>query len=84
MLPSSSDDLKFRWVSRLVLGASQNTSEEFKCTTASALRLHVGKFDGNETDEDIANSLNQMVFFPTLLFFPLKLLYFITAVHKCH
>lgn len=61
MLPPSSDDLKFRRASRLVLGASQNVSVDFESGAASALQLALGKFHGNETDEALAKDLNHMV-----------------------
>ncbi|KAL0895781.1 hypothetical protein ABMA27_011830 [Loxostege sticticalis] len=60
-LPKSSFNLKWRWSSRLVLGPTQNVSEDFQSGAASALKLSIGKFNGNETDEMLAKTLNQMI-----------------------
>ncbi|XP_063832644.1 uncharacterized protein LOC135081777 isoform X2 [Ostrinia nubilalis] len=60
-MPKSNFDLKWRWSSRLVLGAEQNVSEDFRSGAASALQLFLGKFHGNETDKILAQTLNHMV-----------------------
>lgn len=60
-LPNSSEDLKFRWSSRLVLRFGRQLSEEFSTGTAKALQLKIDHFRGNETTEEMAQVLNKMV-----------------------
>ncbi|XP_073943201.1 uncharacterized protein isoform X2 [Choristoneura fumiferana] len=60
-LPESSDVLKFRWTSRLVLGHATQASREFQEGAAAALPLRLSWLNGSETSAEITKSLNEMV-----------------------
>ncbi|KAM3966697.1 serine protease inhibitor 29 [Aphomia sociella] len=60
-LPRTNMDLVFRWSSRLALGAGQNVSEQFMKGAASALQLHLVRFNASETAETLMQKLNRMV-----------------------
>ncbi|KAI8429808.1 hypothetical protein MSG28_000328 [Choristoneura fumiferana] len=59
-LPESSDVLKFRWTSRLVLGHATQASREFQEGAAAALPLRLSWLNGSETSAEITKSLNEM------------------------
>ncbi|KAJ8734083.1 hypothetical protein PYW07_014634 [Mythimna separata] len=60
-LPTSSDKLKFRRSSRLMLWPSKNGNPKFQGGAAAALMLQVEQFNGTETSEVIATILNHKV-----------------------
>ncbi|KAJ2946458.1 hypothetical protein O0L34_g12501 [Tuta absoluta] len=56
-LPPSSDELKFRWSTRLIVNGSWHPAR----ATEQAMRLRIDKLEGNETPEQLMTKLNHMV-----------------------
>lgn len=60
-LPNSSEELKFRWSSRLVLRSGRQLSQEFTSGAAAALQLKIKNFKETQTPVAMAQVLNRMV-----------------------
>lgn len=60
-LPQSTDKLKFRRASRLMLWPGKEVSQKFRAGAANALELSVEHFNGSETTTQITTILNQKV-----------------------
>ncbi|CAH0600559.1 unnamed protein product [Chrysodeixis includens] len=61
MLPESTDKLKLKHSSRLMLWPGTEVKPQFRVNAASALDLNIDKFNGTETPEQIAYVLNNEV-----------------------
>ncbi|CAH0722512.1 unnamed protein product, partial [Brenthis ino] len=59
--PLSSQNLKFRWASRLLVNARLPVSQSFKEGAAKVMNMKIIRLNGTETSEYLTRTLNSMV-----------------------